>query len=64
MTAVIVEDEIQAGKRLERLLSQNNFVVLTIVYSVKTAVRWFAENEHPDFVFMDIKLRDGLLQNI
>lgn len=59
MTAVIVEDEIPAGIRLERLLIQYEFQVLVVLNSVKKATAWFKENQHPDIVFMDIKLRDG-----
>ena len=59
MTAVIVEDEIPAGIRLERLLIQNEFQVLVVLNSVKKAIIWLKENKHPDIVFMDIKLRDG-----
>ncbi len=59
MTAVIVEDEIPAGIRLERLLNQYEFQVLVVLNSVKKATAWLKENKHPDVVFMDIKLRDG-----
>ena len=59
MTAVIVEDEIPAGIRLERLLNQYEFQVLVVLNSVKKAIIWLKENKHPDIVFMDIKLRDG-----
>ncbi|UFH34787.1 LytR/AlgR family response regulator transcription factor [Flavobacterium acetivorans] len=59
MTAVIIEDEIPAGKRFEKLLMNKDFVVLAILPSVVSALKWFEENNHPDFVFIDIKLRDG-----
>lgn len=59
MTALIIEDEIPAGKRLEKLLLQNQFIVLQQVFSVKQAVKWFKENTTPDYVFMDIELADG-----
>ena len=59
MTAVIVEDEIPAGIRLERLLNQHEFQVLVVLNSVKKATAWLKENKHPDILFMDIKLRDG-----
>lgn len=59
MTALIIEDEIPAGKRLEKLLNQKGFTVLTILVSVKKAFKWLQENNHPEFVFIDIKLRDG-----
>lgn len=59
MTAIIIEDEIPAGIRLERLLNQYEFEVLVVLNSVKKATIWLKENKHPDVVFMDIKLRDG-----
>ena len=59
MTAIIIEDEIPAGKRLERLLSNYDFHVLIVLKSVKNAIKWFNQNSHPDIVFMDIKLGDG-----
>lgn len=59
MTAVIIEDEIPAGKRLEKLLMNKDFTVLAILTSVVIALKWFEENNHPDLVLMDIKLRDG-----
>lgn len=59
MTAIIIEDEIPAGKRLEKLLIQNGFTVLTIIVSIKNAMKWFSENNMPDYVFADVKLRDG-----
>ncbi|AOW10156.1 LytR/AlgR family response regulator transcription factor [Flavobacterium gilvum] len=59
MTAVIIEDEIPGGKRLEKLLIDKKFTVLIILTSVANALKWLEENNHPDLVFMDIKLRDG-----
>lgn len=59
MTAIIIEDEIPAGIRLERLLNQYEFQVLVVLNSVKKATAWLEENKHPDILFMDIKLRDG-----
>nr|WP_314839794.1 LytTR family DNA-binding domain-containing protein [uncultured Flavobacterium sp.] len=60
MTVIIIEDEIPAGKRLERLLVEKNITVFTILQSTIEAVNWFRNNHHPDLVFMDIKLRDDL----
>lgn len=59
MTAVIIEDEIPGAKRLEKLLIEKDFTVLVVLTSVVSALRWFEENNHPDLVFMDVKLRDG-----
>ncbi|PRZ19823.1 LytR/AlgR family response regulator transcription factor [Flavobacterium granuli] len=59
MTAVIIEDEIPAGKRLEKILMKKDYIVLAILPSVVSALKWFEGNSQPDLVFMDIKLRDG-----
>lgn len=59
MTAVIIEDEIPGGKRLEKLLIDKKFTVLAVLTSAVNALKWFEDNNHPDLVFMDIKLRDG-----
>ncbi len=60
--ALIVEDEILAAKRLQRLLQEveAGIEVLAVLDSVKEAARWLATNEPPDLVFMDIQLGDGL----
>ncbi|MFA9195717.1 LytTR family DNA-binding domain-containing protein [Flavobacterium sp. FBOR7N2.3] len=60
MTTLIIEDEIPASRRLEQLLNKNGFVVFVILHSVKIAVEWLKNNNHPDLIFMDIKLRDNL----
>ena len=59
MTASIIEDEIPAGKRLEKLLLENGFIVLKQLHSVKATLLWFKENNMPDYIFMDIELADG-----
>jgi len=58
---LIVEDEELAANRL---VSQLNKVcpdcsILTITKSVKETVRWLSDH-HPDLIFMDIQLSDGL----
>lgn len=58
---VIIEDEKPAARKLERML--NLFPDLQLVAnleSVEEAVSWFAENEHPQLIFSDIVLGDGL----
>ena len=61
-TVVIVEDEMLAAKRIQRLLqeSDDDFEVLSILDSVKNTAKWLANNESPDILFMDIQLGDGL----
>src|SRR4030095_3090779 len=60
MTALIIEDEIPGAKRLEKLLINKGFIVFTILHTVKNAIEWLKSNNHPDLIFMDIKLRDDL----
>lgn len=59
MTAIIIEDEIPAAIRLEKLLSLKGFQVLVTLKSVKVALHWLNNNNQPDIIFSDIKLRDG-----
>ncbi|RYZ85108.1 MAG: response regulator transcription factor, partial [Proteobacteria bacterium] len=58
-TAVIVEDEIPSGQRLSKLLEDRGFVVLVILQSAQKLKLYLTENTHPDFLFLDIELRDG-----
>jgi len=61
MTAVIVEDEVVASQKLQRLISQvaNDIQVIACLQSVEESIEWFALNAAPDLVFMDIHLADG-----
>lgn len=66
MKIVIIEDEIPAAERLEKLIInlQPAAEVLIVLDSVKRAVEWFSQNKVYDLVFMDIHLADGLSFNI
>jgi len=58
---IIIEDEKPAARKLERMLSE--FVDLELVASlnsVQEAIDWFSNNEHPELIFSDIVLGDGL----
>lgn len=59
-TALIIEDEIPASARLKRLLEDKNIVVVGQEQSIKKGIHWLQNNSHPDFLFSDIKLSDGL----
>lgn len=61
MNIVIIEDELPAYKRLQKLLTDilPQAEVLAHHDSVSTAKQWFEENTAPDLVFMDIHLADG-----
>lgn len=60
MKVVIIEDELASSRRLERMLSAFNYEIVTSLVSVKSAIEWFKNNEHPDVLFLDIHLSDGL----
>jgi len=60
MKVVIVEDELLSSRRLERMLHAYNYEIVTSLVSVKSAIKWFKENNHPDILFLDIHLSDGL----
>jgi DNA-binding LytR/AlgR family response regulator len=62
MNVLIIEDEIQAARRLENLINEllPQAIISGRMDSVKSAVKWFNNNAHPDLIFMDIQLGDGL----
>ncbi|MGL1889747.1 MAG: LytTR family DNA-binding domain-containing protein [Reichenbachiella sp.] len=62
MKVLIVEDEVLAAERLEKLLSRidPNIEVLDKLDTVKATVEWYENHEEPDLTFFDIQLADGL----
>lgn len=61
ISTVIIEDEKPAARKLERTLKTIPGVeVIAAVHSVEEGVEWFSENRHPDLIFCDIVLGDGL----
>lgn len=60
MNVIIIEDEKPAARRLSRLLSELNVSVSTMLHSVEESIAWFQNNQHPDLIFLDIQLSDGL----
>ena len=58
---IIIEDENPAARKLERLLSLfADLELVATLNSVEEGLDWFENNEHPDLVFSDIVLGDGL----
>lgn len=58
---VIIEDEKPAARKLERMLGLfPDLEIVANLDSVEAAVEWFAANEHPQLIFSDIVLGDGL----
>ncbi|WP_289063516.1 LytTR family DNA-binding domain-containing protein [uncultured Zobellia sp.] len=60
MKTIIIEDEKPSARRLSRLLSNLDVEVSEMLHSVEEAVAWFSSNPHPDLIFLDIQLSDGL----
>lgn len=58
---VIIEDEKPASRKLERMLSEfSDIEVVAKIESVEEGIEWFSANEHPQLIFSDIVLGDGL----
>ena len=57
---VIVEDEKPAARLLQRKLEKLGITPEAMLHSVAEAVAWFEKNSHPDLIFLDIQLSDGL----
>lgn len=60
MTTIIIEDEKPAARLLQRKLEKLNVPVSQMLHSVEDAITWFSNNKHPDLIFLDIQLSDGL----
>ena len=60
MNVIIIEDEKPSARRLQRMLSQLQIEASTLLHSVEESIAWFKENSHPDLIFLDIQLSDGL----
>ena len=60
MTTIIIEDEKPAARLLQRKLQKINISADVMLHSVEEAIAWFSNNKHPDLIFLDIQLSDGL----
>lgn len=62
MNALIIEDEKLVALELIASITEVDpgVKIIGTVNSVKTALRWFAENAEPDVIFADIQLADGI----
>ncbi len=62
MRVLILEDEQPAVERMVELLQQydKNIVLVAAFDSVKDTVDWLKSSPHPDLIFMDIQVADGL----
>ncbi len=60
MNVIIIEDERPSARRLVRMLSKLEVTVNHTLHSVEEALQWFQQHPHPDLIFLDIQLSDGL----
>ncbi len=60
MNVLIIEDEKPAARRLSRMLNELGVTANQMLHSVEESIEWFQNNEHPDLIFLDIQLSDGL----
>jgi two-component system, LytTR family, response regulator LytT len=66
MNILIIEDEVKAAASLATLIGKikPEARIVSQLQSVKSSVAYLSEQEHPDLIFMDIQLSDGLCFNI
>jgi DNA-binding LytR/AlgR family response regulator len=60
MNVIIIEDEKPSARRLQRMLKALDVETDIMLHSVEESIEWFENNEHPDLIFLDIQLSDGL----
>src|SRR5690606_1638663 len=60
MKVIVIEDEAASARRLGRMLGKLGVEVDQLLHNVKQAVQWFKTHQHPDLIFLDIQLSDGL----
>lgn len=60
MNIIIIEDEKPAARLLQRKVEKLGLHVNQMLHSVEESISWFENNAHPDLIFLDIQLSDGL----
>lgn len=60
MNIIIIEDEKPAARLLQRKVEKLGYKVDQMLHSVEELLTWFKNNNHPDLIFLDIQLSDGL----
>ena len=60
--AVIIEDEFPAARLLNKMIQKvrPEWEVTVLPGTIEGAVSWFNEKPHPDIIFLDIQLNDGI----
>lgn len=66
MRVIIVEDERPAQRMLSCIIEEldPSVDIVAVKDSVESTVEWLRNNPHPDLIFLDIHLSDGLSFNI
>ncbi|MDX2248070.1 MAG: LytTR family DNA-binding domain-containing protein [Bacteroidia bacterium] len=61
MKILIIEDELNASQRLEKMIAEISpeSEIVAVLDSVEAAVEWFRSHPHPDLILLDIHLADG-----
>lgn len=59
---LIIEDEKAAEEQLRRIIEQHfpEIKVMDCIDSIENTIQWFAKNQEPELILMDIQLADGL----
>ncbi len=62
MKILILEDEINAAKELQRILTEldDSISILSIIDTVEDGIDYLSNNPAPDLIFSDIQLADGM----
>ena len=62
MRVLIIEDEKHTALRLQQLIKEynNSIKICDLIISVEEAVNWLQLHKHPDIIFQDIMLVDGI----
>jgi len=66
MQVLIIEDEAHNAKRLKTLLTEIDptITVMAVLEGVDESIDWLKDNVHPDLIFTDVRLTDGLCFDI
>lgn len=62
MKVLIIEDEAPAFRRLQKILEElrPGIEIIDVIDSVEDSAKWLKNHHHPDLIFMDIQLSDGI----
>ncbi|ARN76843.1 DNA-binding response regulator [Nonlabens spongiae] len=60
MRSIIIEDEKPAARRLQRMVTEIDQAPVAVLHNVNDSIEYLKNNDHPDLIFLDIQLSDGL----